>query len=57
MTDKKFPGNPTASYRTTHPLRVVREVHGWTPHPDEAVATMLAGLERLRAEGRDVIYD
>lgn len=57
VTDKKFPGNPTASYRSTHPLRVVREVHGWTPHPDEAVRTMLEGLERLRAEGRDIIYD
>lgn len=32
-TDKKFPGNPTRSYRTRHPLRVVGEISGWEPHP------------------------
>lgn len=30
VTDKKFPGNPTRSYRSTEPLRVVEEVHDWT---------------------------
>lgn len=36
VTDKKFPGNPTRSYRSTEPLKVIREVDGW-PHmsPDE----------------------
>lgn len=57
VTDKKLPGNPTQSYRTTGRLRVVREVPHWTPHPDEAVQAMLDGLAVLRAEGRDVILD
>lgn len=57
VTDKKFPGNPTQSYRTRHPMVVVRELEEWTPHPPEALAGMLAGLERLRAQGLDVILD
>lgn len=57
VTDKRFPGNPTRSYRTRDALRVVGELQDWEPHPPEAVRTMLDGLVRLRAEGRDVIYD
>ncbi len=57
VTDKRFPGNPTRSYRTRHPLRVVREVEGWTPHPPEALAAMLDSLARLREQGLDVIED
>ena len=57
VTDKKFPGNPTQSYRTRHPMVVVREVDDWTPHTPEALQAMLEGLERLRAQGLDVIED
>jgi hypothetical protein len=57
VTDKRFPGNPTRSYRTRDPLRVVGEVDDWEGHPPEVLQTMLANLERLRAEGRDVILD
>lgn len=57
VTDKRFPGNPTRSFRSTHPLRVVRELEDWEPHPPEALDAMLAGLAALRAEGRDVILD
>jgi len=57
VTDKRFPGNPTRSYRTRHPLRVVGEVEDWEGHPPEVLAGMLADLERMRAEGRDVIED
>lgn len=57
VTDKKFPGNPTRSYRTTHPLRVLHELEGWTPHPPEAVRAMLDGLAALRERGEDVIFD
>lgn len=57
VTDKKFPGNPTRSYRTLEALRVVGELDAWVQHPAEAVERMLAGLVALRAEGRDVIYD
>ena len=37
VTDKKFPGNPTRSYRSTDPLRVVAEVDDWTRLTPEAL--------------------
>ncbi len=57
VTDKRFPGNPTRSYRTSEPLRVVAEVPDWPRHTAEEVEAMLASLARLRAEGRDVVLD
>jgi rifampin ADP-ribosylating transferase len=57
VTDKRFPGNPTESYRTRHALRVVEEVPDWPGHPPEVLQAMLDSLERLRAEGRDLIED
>jgi rifampin ADP-ribosylating transferase len=57
VTDKKFPGNVTRSYRTRHPVRVVDEVRDLDPHPPEVLQGMLDNLARLRAEGRDVIDD
>lgn len=57
VTDKRFPGNPTASYRTHHPLRVVDELREWQEHPPEAVQQMLTSLTRLREQGLDVIED
>ncbi|MDT7572233.1 MAG: hypothetical protein QOE05_2407 [Actinomycetota bacterium] len=57
LTNKRFPGNPTQSYRSRHPLRVVREVTDWQGHEPDVLNTMLESLARLRAEGRDVIYD
>ncbi len=57
VTDKKFPGNPTESYRSADGLRVVGEVDDWEPHPPEVLQTMLDGLATLRREGRDVVID
>ncbi len=57
VTDKKFPGNVTRSYRTPHPMRVVAEVGEWDAHPPEVLQAMLDSLARLRAEGLDVIED
>jgi hypothetical protein len=57
LTDKRFPGNPTRSYRSCHPLRVVSEVPEWEGHPPEVLQAMLDSLAVLRAEGRDVIED
>jgi hypothetical protein len=57
VTDKRFPGNPTQSYRTRSPLRVVGEVPDWTGHEPEVLAGMLASLAQLREQGRDVIED
>jgi rifampin ADP-ribosylating transferase len=57
VTDKKFPGNPTKSYRTRHRLRVVSEVEDWEGHSPAVLQGMLDGLARLRAQGLDVIED
>ena len=57
VTDKRFPGNPTRSYRTRHPLRVVAEVDDWEGHSPDQLKAMLDGLARLREQGRDVIED
>ena len=53
LTDKKFPGNPTKSYRTRDPLRIIGEVTDWQGHPPERLKAMkdhLAHLERLGVE-------
>ncbi len=47
LTDKKFPGNPTMSYRSRHPLRIIAEVTDWQPHSSEQVQKMKRGLGRL----------
>ena len=57
LTDKKFPGNITASYRSLAPLRVTGEVEDWVGHPPEQLQAMRDGLARLKAEGADVIHD
>lgn len=57
VTDKKFPGNPTRSYRTREPVRIVGEILGWTGHPPEKLEGMRNGLADLRCRGAAVIYD
>lgn len=57
VTNKRFRGNPTKSYRSRHALRVVDEVTDWEGHPPEVLDAMLASLAQLRADGRDVIED
>jgi rifampin ADP-ribosylating transferase len=49
LTDKKFPGNPTKSYRSRDPLRVIGEVTDWEPHSPEAIQAMMDGQARLYA--------
>lgn len=51
VTDKKFPGNPTKSYRSLYPLKVVGEVVGWEGHSPEVLKNMLDNLERLKKMG------
>ncbi|MBB6611933.1 NAD(+)--rifampin ADP-ribosyltransferase [Pontibacter sp. Tf4] len=55
LTDKKFPGNPTMSYRSQHPLKVVGEVTGWQGHAPEQIKAMKDGLAKLREQGLDEI--
>ena len=57
VTDKKFPGNPTRSYRTTQPVRIVGELVDWVGHPAEQVQAMRDGLAALQQKGEAVILD
>jgi rifampin ADP-ribosylating transferase len=45
VTDKKFPGNPTRSYRSSQPLRIIGELDEWEPYPSEFVQAL-----RMRVE-------
>ena len=55
LTDKKFPGNPTQSYRSREPLRVIGEVTEWQGHTPEQVQQMKDGVARARAAGAEII--
>ncbi|MCD8900986.1 NAD(+)--rifampin ADP-ribosyltransferase [Staphylococcus gallinarum] len=57
VTDKKFPGNPTRSYRSKAPLKIVGALATWERHSDDVINEMLDGLQQLRATGADVIED
>lgn len=57
LTDKKFPGNPTKSYRSRAPLRVTGEVTHWKGHSPEALKAMKDNLERLKQLGVEAIDD
>lgn len=57
LTDKRFPGNPTRSYRSKYPLKIIAELGSWERHSDEEISSMLSALKKLSEEGRNVIYD
>src|SRR6201987_6161998 len=57
LTDKKFPGNPTRSFRSREPLRVVGELVDWVGHSPGKLEAMRAGLESLRRRGAAPIGD
>lgn len=57
LTDKRFPGNPTRSYRSRDPLRIVGEVAQWEGHPPERLREMKEALARMEAEGGPEIVD
>ena len=57
LTDKKFPGNPTQSFRSREPLRVVGELVDWVGHPAEKLDAMRASLDALQRDGTAQIED
>jgi len=57
LTDKKFPGNPTKSYRSRNPLRVSGEVKDWQGHSTEELKAMKEHLARLKHLGIEAIED
>lgn len=57
LTDKKFPGNPTKSYRSRHGCRVIGEVTEWEGHSPERLKQMRDGIEELERRGIEAIED
>jgi rifampin ADP-ribosylating transferase len=57
LTDKKFPGNPTKSYRSLFPFRVIGEITEWQRHTPEQLKSMKDHLERLKQQGIEAIED
>lgn len=57
LTNKKFPGNPTRSYRSRQPLRIVGELADWRGHSPEQIKAMVDGLEALSRAGANIIDD
>jgi len=51
LTDKKFPGNPTKSYRSKQPLKIVAEVTKWEGHSSEILNNMIENLRKLYENG------
>lgn len=57
LTDKKFPGNPTHSFRSPEPLRVVGELADWVGHSPEKLGAMRGALDELQRNGSAQIED
>lgn len=57
VTDKRFPGNPTRSYRSKSPLKILAELGSWERHSNEEINHMLTSLKKLSEEGKYIIYD
>ena len=57
LTDKKYPGNPTKSYRARDPLRVTGELTDWQGHSPKELKAMEDNLEQLRRLGVEAIED
>lgn len=57
VTDRKFPGNPTRSYRSREPVEVIDELVDWVGHSSEQVQSMRDGLADLKRRGLAVIED
>ena len=57
LTDKKFPGNPTKSYRSRDPLLVTGELADWEGHASDVLQAMKDNLERIKQLGIEAIDD
>lgn len=57
LTDQRFVGNPTRSYRTRAAVRVVGEVEEWQAHSPEVLQNMRDHLEELRRKGVEAVDD
>ncbi len=57
LTNQRFPGNPSKSFRSKHPFKIVGEVSFWQGHSKEQIQTMKDALEKLKEKGIEAIED
>jgi len=57
LTDKKFPGNPTKSYRSLYPFKIIGEIKEWESHAPEQLKAMKDHLDHLKQQGIEAIED
>jgi len=57
LTDRKFKGNPTKSYRSVHPFKIVGEVSAWHGHDPEQIRVMRDGISKLLDQGITSLND
>ena len=57
VTDKKFPGNPTQSFRSREPLRVAGEIVDWVGHSPEKLQAMRDAIQLMLRTGSGQIED
>jgi hypothetical protein len=57
LTNKRFPGNPTKSYRSRSPIRVIGEVAEWEGHHPDRLKEMHDHLENLKRRGIEAIEE
>ena len=57
LTNRRYPGNPTRSYRSRDPYRVIGEVKEWVGHSPEQLAEMRNHLEQLKQQGIEAIQE
>ena len=57
LTDKKFPGNPTHSYRARAGFRVVAEVKEWQGHAPEEIRAAREKVDLALKNGAPIIED
>lgn len=57
LTNKRFPGNPTKSYRSRSPFRVMGEITEWQGHSPAQLKEMHDHLENLKQRGVEAIEE
>ena len=57
LTNKRFPGNPTKSYRSRNPFRIIAEVTDWNGHSADQLKEMHDHLENLKQRGVEAIEE
>ena len=57
LTNRRFPGNPTRSYRSRNPFRILGEVAEWQGHSPDQLKEMHDHLENLRLRGIEAIEE